>query len=268
MGIAIRYYDPRAGEGISKLLSANTKAVFIETPGSLTFEIQDLPGIAAGVAGKDIIILADNSWATPLYYRPLELGADIVVHAGTKMFVGHSDVMIGTISANERVWPRIKQMHYRMGICASPDDAYLTARGLRTLAIRMKTQGEASTELAEWLETQPGVARVLHPALPSHPDHALYARDFSGSGSLFSFLLEPGPREALAAMVDGMDLFGMGYSWGGYESLILPADPTQIRTAVPWDETGHLVRIHVGLEALDDLKADLAAGLERYCAAI
>ena len=190
MGVTVRYYDPRIGGGIESLLKDNTRAIFVESPSSLTFEVQDLPAIAAVANPRDIAVIVDNSWATPLYYHPLALGADIVVHAGTKMFVGHSDAMFGTASANEKYWPALKDTHRRLGLCAAPDDCFLAARGLRTLAIRMKEHSARSVEMATWLEAQPGVARVIHPALPSHPDHALFKRDFSGSGSVFSALLE------------------------------------------------------------------------------
>ncbi len=263
-GVTTRYYDPRIGAGIADLVTDRTRAIFTESPGSLTFEIQDLPAIAEAVKDRDITILADNSWATPLYYRPLELGADIVVHAGTKMFIGHSDAMFGTVSANEAAWPALVETHRLSGTCASPDDAWLAARGLRTLGIRMKEHQQRALLLAEWLEGQAGVARVLHPALPSHPDNAVFMRDFTGAGSLFAFILEPGPREALAAMVDDLELFGMGFSWGGYESLLLPTEPWRIRTAVPWEENGPVLRVHTGFEDAGDLMADLEAGLKRY----
>lgn len=265
--IAATFYDPRAGASIAELFTERTKAIFVESPGSLTFEIQDLPAIVAAARKRDLVVIVDNSWATPLYLKPLAVGADIVVHAGTKMFVGHSDAMFGTISANERVFKRLARTHRTLGVCASPDDSYLAARGLRTLAIRMKEHEQRAIALARWLEAQSGVRAVYHPALESHPDHAVWKRDFTGSGSLFAALLEPAPREAIAAMVDGFELFSMGYSWGGYESLCMPVHPDRIRTAVPWTEQGNLFRIHVGLEGIDDLKADFAAGLERYRAA-
>ncbi len=261
-GINVRYYDPRAD--LSALITDKTKAIFVESPGSLTFEVQDLPAIVALAKPRDIAVIVDNSWATPLYYRPLALGADLVVHAGTKMFVGHSDAMFGTSSANEKWFKALKETHTRLGLCASPDDCFLASRGLRTLAIRMKELGERSVAMASWLEGQAGVRRAIHPALPSHPDHALFRRDFTGAGSVFSVLLEPKPRAALAAMVDGFELFGMGWSWGGYESLCLPIHPEKIRTAVRWTEPGTMLRLHIGLEGFDDLKADLAAALERY----
>lgn len=266
-GITARFYDPRAGARIADLFTEHTKAIFVESPGSLTFEVQDLPGIVSAARTRDIFVLVDNSWATPLYHQPLALGADIVVHAGTKMFIGHSDAMFGTASGNERAFPLLARTHRLMGICASPDDAFLAARGLRTLAIRMKEHQARALEIARWLTEQPTVREVFHPALPSHPDHALWKRDFTGSGSLFSVLLEPAPRTAVEAMVNGFELFGMGYSWGGYESLCLPVHPERIRTAVGWNHRGDMFRLHIGLEDIEDLKADLAAGLERYRAA-
>lgn len=266
-GVTTTFYDPRIGAGIAELITDKTKAIFVESPGSLTFEIQDLPAIAAVARPKGIAIIVDNSWATPLFHQPLKLGADIVVHAGTKMFIGHSDAMFGTASANEEYWPRLYKTHRLAGICASPDDAFLAARGLRTLAIRMKEHQERALELARWFETQPTVLKVLHPALPQHPDHAIWQRDFTGSGSLFSVLLEVAPREAVGAMVNNFELFGMGYSWGGYESLCLPVRPERIRTAVQWNDLGDLFRIHVGFEDIEDLKADMKAGLDRYRAA-
>ena len=263
MGITTRYFDPRIGAGIANILSDKTRAIFLESPGSLTFEIQDLPAIAKAAEGRGIAILVDNSWATPLYYRPLALGANHVIHSATKMFVGHSDAMMGTVSANAEHMDALRRTHRTMGLIASPDDSYLATRGMRTLAVRMKAHEERALDLARWLEERNGV-EVLHPALTSHPDHAIFTRDFTGSGCLFSIILPPAPREAIAAMVDNMDVFGMGYSWGGFESLVLPSRPARIRTAVPWTHKGNLIRIHVGFEDIDDLKADLGAGLDRY----
>jgi cysteine-S-conjugate beta-lyase len=267
MGVTIRYYDPRIGAGMAGLLTDKTRAIFAESPGSLTFEVQDLPAIVAAAAGRDIAVIADNSWATPLYCRPLALGADMVVHSATKMFAGHSDVFLGTVSANDKWRKRLMDTQLRLGLCASPDDCFLTARGLRTLAVRMKELSARALEMATWLESQPGVTRVIHPALPSHPDHALFRRDFVGSGSVFSIVLEPRDRESLVRMCDGLGIFGMGFSWGGFESLCLPVRPERARTATKWQEAGPLVRLHIGLEGLDDLKADLSAGLARYRAA-
>lgn len=263
MGVTVRYFDPRIGAGISSLLSDATRVVFLESPGSLTFEIQDLPAISAALKDRGITIIIDNSWATPLFYTPLALGADIVVHSATKMFVGHSDVMMGTASANDRHMDALRATHRTLGLIASPDDTYLATRGMRTLGVRMREHERRALDLAAWLNEDSRVT-VLHPALPDHPDHAIFKRDFTGSGCLFSFVLPPAPREAVAALVDHMALFGMGYSWGGFESLILPSRPARIRTAVPWTDQGNLFRVHVGFEDFNDLKSDLASGLDRY----
>lgn len=263
MGITTRYFDPRIGGDIGGLVSEKTRAVFLESPGSLTFEIQDLPAIKQALAGRDIAILIDNSWATPLFYTPLALGADVVIHSGTKMFAGHSDVMMGTASANAAYAEALTAAHSVLGLTASPDDTFLVTRGMRTLGVRMREHERRALELARWLAGWPDI-EVLHPGLPTHPDHAIFARDFAGSGCLFSIILPPAPREAVAALVDGMELFGMGYSWGGFESLILPSRPARSRTAVPWTDGGNLVRIHVGFEDFDALRADLEAGLDRY----
>ncbi|MEQ1770120.1 MAG: cystathionine beta-lyase [Devosia sp.] len=266
-GITVEYYDPRIGAGIASLIRDNTQAIYVESPASLTFEVQDLPAIVAAAKPRAIKVIVDNSWATPLYLKPLALGAALVLHAGTKMFVGHSDAMFGTVSANQATLSALKDTHLRLGLCASPDDCFLAARGLRTLPLRMREHSARSVELAGWLEGQAGVRRVIHPGLPSHPDHAIFKRDFTGSGSVFSFLLDPKPRAALAAMLDHMELFGMGWSWGGYESLCLPITPEKTRSAVKWTEPGPMLRLHVGLEGVDDLKADLSAALARYVAA-
>ncbi|MGV8856637.1 MAG: cystathionine beta-lyase [Devosia sp.] len=267
MGVSARYYDPRIGAGIAELMQPNTTAVLAESPGSLTFEVQDIPALAQAVHAHGARLIVDNSWASPLYHQPLALGADLVVHAGTKMFVGHSDAFAGTISATEAAWPEVESTRALLGFFTSGDDAFLVARGLRTLAIRMKEHQARALDIANWLEGQDEVLQVLHPGLPSHPDHALFKRDFTGSGSLFSVMLAPAPRAAVAAFVDGLGLFTMGYSWGGYESLCIPVKLGANRTAKPWTAEGNLFRLHIGLEGVDDLKADLTAAMQRYAAA-
>ncbi len=267
MGVSVRYYDPRVGAGLADLLLPDTRAVLAESPGSLTFEVQDIPALAKAAHEGGARLIVDNSWASPLYHRPLSLGADIVVHAGTKMFVGHSDAFAGTISTTRDAWADVERVRTLLGFFTSGDDAYLVSRGLKTLAIRMKEHQERALEIATWLQAQDPVTQVLHPALPTHPDHALWKRDFSGSGSLFSFVLAPAPRAAVAAMVDHMKLFTMGYSWGGYESLLLPVAIKSARSVRPWADPGNLFRVHIGFEGMDDLKADLSAALERYARA-
>ncbi len=273
MGVTTRYFDPRLGKDIVQLINENTSAIFIESPGSITFELQDIPAIAKArddraSSGREIAIIVDNTWATPLFYQPLSLGADIVIHAGTKMFVGHSDAMFGTMTANEIFWPKLDETHGLLGLFAGPDDCFLATRGLRTLSIRMQEHQKRALFLASWLEDHELVQRVLHPALPSHPDYEICKRDFSGSGCIFSFTLPAASREALAAFVDHMELFGLGYSWGGFESLILPGKLGKARSINHWPEDEQLIRLHIGLEDIDELQQDIAAGLERYQAAM
>ena len=264
LGIETTYFDPMIGAGIDRLFKPNTRAVLVESPGSVTFEVQDIPAIAKATRAQGVRLIVDNSWASPLFCQPLALGADIVVHAGTKMFVGHSDAFAGTISTTEECWADVEATRAALGFFTSGDEAFLVARGLRTLAIRMKEHEQRALEIASWLEGQKEVEAVLHPALRSHPDHAIFKRDFTGSGSLFSVLLKPAPRASVAAFVDHLKIFTMGYSWGGYESLCIPAKPAHMRTAVPWTREGNLFRLHIGLEGVDDLKADLSAALQRY----
>jgi cystathionine beta-lyase len=267
MGVATTYYDPRIGAGIAELIRPNTRLIFLESPGSLTFEVQDVPAIAAVARKAGVITALDNTWATPLYFKPLAHGVDVSVISATKYIGGHSDLMMGIVTTTERAYRPLRRAVEDFGCASSPDDCYLALRGLRTLGVRLPRHQENGLALARWLKTRPEVARVLHPALPDDPDHALWKRDFTGASGLFSIELKPVPERAVAAMVDGLELFGMGYSWGGYESLILPSDLTGQRTAVPWTAKGPLIRIHAGLEDVDDLLADLSAGFERLRAA-
>lgn len=265
--IDVEYYDPRIGGRINELIRDNTTAILTESPGSLTFEVQDLPAIATARGDREIAIIADNSWATPLYYKPLDLGADIVIHAGTKMFVGHSDVLFGTISTNAKWTSKVRSTYKALGVCVSPEDSFLVARGLRTLSLRMKEHERRALELAKWLENNPLVEKVFHPALEQHPDHEIFMRDFTGSGSLFAFTLKNAPKKAVSNMLNHMRLFGMGYSWGGFESLILPVTIKNQRSATQWQEEGNLFRLHIGFEDIHDLKSDLEDAMQRYAEA-
>lgn len=267
LGVTTTYYDPVIGGGIAELLTERTKLVFTESPGSQTFEVQDIPAIAeaAHAAGAEVIM--DNTWATPLFFRPFDHGVDVVVHAATKYIVGHADAMLGVITTAESAAGPVAKTHDILGLCPGPEDVYLGLRGLRTMQVRLQRHQESALALADWLAQRPEVERVIHPAWPDHPGHALWKRDFLGSSGLFAIVLKPVSHKALAAMVDGLDLFGMGYSWGGYESLILPFDPTAYRTATTWQVEGPALRLHVGLEDIEDLKADLDAGFARLASA-
>lgn len=264
LGIDTVYYDPLIGAGIADLITDRTRAIFLESPGSLTFEVQDVPAMAAMARDRGIITLIDNTWATPLFFPALAHGVDISILACTKYIVGHSDVMMGSVTANPATWDRVRSSAFLFGQVVSPDDAYLAARGLRTLAVRMEQHQRSALAIALWLQDQPQVARVLHPALPDCPGHAYWARDFSGSSGLFSFVLNGGTETACAAMIDGLAHFGIGYSWGGYESLALPIAPQRYRSATQWQASGPAIRLHIGLEDVEDLIADLAAGLHRF----
>jgi cystathionine beta-lyase len=265
LGIETTYYDPLIGAGIADLMKPNTKAVFCESPGSLTFEMQDIPAIAEAAHARGASVLMDNTWATPLLFKPLAHGADISIQAATKYIGGHADVMLGYVTANERHATRLLDVHGNMGLYASGDDCFLGLRGLRTMAVRLARHGETALTLARWLEKHPAVSRVLYPALESDPGHALWKRDFKGASGLFGVVLKPAPETSLAAFMDSLKLFGLGYSWGGYESLIVPAHIT--RTARPFKAEGPVVRIHAGLEDAGDLIADLENGLTHYIAA-
>lgn len=263
-GVETEYYDPTIGGDIAGLIRDNTVLVWCESPGSLTFEMQDIPAIAAAAHDRGVKVMLDNTWASPILCRPFDMGVDVSVQAGTKYIVGHSDVMMGTITtATEEDLLTIKKQVLISGDAIGPDDCYLAQRGLRTLAVRMKQHHTSGLKVANWLQTRSEITRVLHPALPDHPGHEIWKRDFSGACGLFSFVMQPVEKKQLANMVDNMDLFGMGFSWGGFESLILPSAPTKIRTATKWEDDGQLIRLHVGLEDPDDLIADLEAGFER-----
>lgn len=263
LGIETSYYKPRIGAEIEKLIKPNTKVIFMESPGSQTMEVQDVPAIQAVAKQNNITTIIDNTYATPLNFKPLDLGVDVSLHSGTKYFIGHADAMIGTISAKGSAAKCVRQTAYALGICAGPEDTQLALRGLRTLSIRLKQHQQSALELAKWLQTCDEVEAVLHPALASHPDHDLFQRDFIGSTGLFSVVLKPFSKQALARMVDGLKLFAMGWSWGGFESLVLPFDPSPYRTATTWPYQGPALRFHIGHEQVSDLKADLEAGLKR-----
>jgi cystathionine beta-lyase len=263
IGVEHTFYDPLIGASIKKLMRPNTRVVFTESPGSLTFEMQDIPAIAKAAHAGGAVVIMDNTWASPLLCNPFALGVDVSVQAGTKYIVGHSDAMLGMVTSNEACYPAVAQAFDDLGGCAGPDDCYLALRGMRTLAVRLERQGATGLRLAEWLSGRPEVDRVLHPALANDPGHKIWRRDFTGASGLFGVVLKPAPAKAVAAMLDGLELFGMGYSWGGYESLAIPTYPHKIRSTREWDPANPCLRIHAGLEDPDDLIADLKAGLDR-----
>ncbi|OZA91330.1 MAG: cystathionine beta-lyase [Azorhizobium sp. 39-67-5] len=260
LGITTRFYDPMIGAGIADLIGDTTRAILIEAPGSLTFEVQDVPAIVSVARERGITTLIDNTWATPLFLKPLEMGVDVSIMAGTKYVSGHSDVNLGTIAVNARMWKRVLQTHGDMGICVSPDDAALGLRGLRTMLVRLERHWKSAIEVASWMKAQPQVAEVRYPALEGDAGHALWKRDFTGACGLFSVILKPVPEPAFAAFFDSLALFGMGYSWGGFESLIIPFDCSTYRTATQWQPGGPAMRLQIGLEDPADLIADLAQG--------
>ena len=261
-GIETTYYDPLVGEGIEALMRPNTRAVYLENPSSLTFEVQDFPAIARVAHARGAAVIHDNTWATGMFFRSFDHGADLVVQAATKYPGGHSDVLIGAVVANEAWWPRLRDTSRDYGQSASPDDLYLAIRGMRTMEARIRRHEASALAVAQWLERQPAVKRVLHPALPGDPGHALWKRDFLGSTGLMGVELAPCGKKQLAAMIDGLELFALGYSWGGYESLVTPANLRESRSARPW-QGGPLIRLQIGLEDPADLCDDLARGLDR-----
>ena len=261
-GVTTRYYDPLVGEGIDALIGERTRAVFMESPGTHTFEVQDVPAICRAAHARGLVTLLDNTWATPLYFPAIAAGVDLSILACTKYVGGHADLMLGAVTATEPHVRRLDQTSRVLGQTAGPDEAWLALRGLRTLHVRLERHQANGLAVARWLSEQPQVARVLHPGLPDCPGHDVWKRDFAGASGLFSFALAGGDKAARASLIDGLELFGIGYSWGGFESLAVPADP--VRTATRPDWAGPLVRLHVGLEDPDDLIADLAAGLARW----
>ncbi len=255
-GVETRYFDPLTTD-YDTLFCDRTKAILLESPGSLTFEVQDIPAICAAAKKRNVVTLLDNTWATSYFHTALDKGIDMAILSCTKYIVGHSDVMMGSVTTHAKYWTRLRQTAQQLGQTVSPDDAYLASRGLRTLSIRMNAHAASALQIAKWLQTQPDVAAVYHPALPECPGHAIWKRDFTGASGLFSFIHKGDPATA-AAFVDALDLFGIGYSWGGFESLALPVQPEKYRSAVAWEKDGTLIRLQIGLEDTDDLIADLS----------
>ncbi|MBP6562802.1 MAG: cystathionine beta-lyase [Neisseriaceae bacterium] len=264
LGVTTSYYDPTLGADIAALIQPNTRVIFTESPGSQSLEIQDIPAIVAVAKAHNIITMMDNTWATPIFFKAHDHGIDMVIEAGTKYLSGHSDLLMGLVSANAATWPALRQTYDAMAMCPGPEDCFLALRGLRTLHLRLKEAEKQGLAMAKWLQARPEVAQVLHPALPDCPGHDLWKRDFLGSSGLFSMILKPGQTEQdLAAFLNGLRLFRMGFSWGGYESLIIPFDCKPYRTATAWQPGGIALRLQIGLEAIEDLQADLAAAFAR-----
>jgi cystathionine beta-lyase len=268
-GVEITYFDPLAGAGVASLMRADTRVVYLESPGSHSFEVQDVPAIAAAAHARGAVVILDNTWATPLYFKAFAHGVDVSVQAATKYIVGHSDAMLGSATATEEHWRALRDTHTQVGFTVGPDDVYFAQRGLRTLAVRLRRHGETGVRLAEWIAGQPEVERVLHPALPGDAGHALWKRDFLGASGLFGVLLKAGITDrALHTLIDALQLFGLGASWGGFESLVMLTDLRKVRTAVPWKPPGPAFRVHAGLEDAEDLIADMAQGFARLRAAL
>jgi cysteine-S-conjugate beta-lyase len=263
MGVETTYYDPAIGAGVADLLRPNTKAVFTEAPGSQSFDMQDIPAISAAAHARGVCVIMDNTWATPLFFPPHARGVDLAVEAGTKYLSGHSDLLLGLVSANAEWVGRLKQQVDLFAIPPGPEDVFLALRGLRTLDLRLREAERQGLALARWLQGRSEVLRVMHPALADDPGHAIWQRDFAGSSGLFSVALQPAAETAVAAMLDGLELFGLGYSWAGFESLVIPFDCTSYRTATRWAPGGPTLRFQVGLEDIEDLKEDLDRGFAR-----
>jgi cystathionine beta-lyase len=263
-GITTRYYDPLATpEELEALLSDSTRAIFMESPGSLTFEVQDVPGLCAMAKPRGIATLLDNTWATPLFFQALPHGVDLAILACTKYVAGHADVMLGSVTVAEPYWEQLSKTARLYGQYVSPDDAYLAARGLRTLGVRLRRHEDSAIKIARWLQDQPQVAEVIHPAFKTCPGHEYWKRDFTGSSGLFSIVLKTADDAAANRLVESLELFGIGYSWGGFESLALPIHPHRSRTVRREKSAGAMVRLHIGLEDPDDLIADLEQGLKQ-----
>ncbi len=262
-GVDVEFYPPMIGADIEKLFRKNTAILFMEAPGSLTFEVGDIAGMTKAAKARNIITVIDNSWATPLLFKPLANGIDVSVMSATKYISGHSDVMLGVVSGNEKTHAQLRKTASRLGLCAGSEELYLGLRGLRTLEVRLKEHEKRALEIAQWLEKQPAVKRVMHPALPSCPGHGNWKRLFSGASGTFGFVLKETDLKKIGKMLDGFHLFHMGASWGGYESLCFPAQPHHDRTAEPITEDGFFLRLHIGFEDMEDLKAELAEGFKR-----
>jgi cysteine-S-conjugate beta-lyase len=263
MGVETTYYDPSIAAGIAALMRDNTRAVFVEAPGSESLDMQDLPAIAAAAHERDVCVIADNTWATPLFCSAHAHGADLVIESGTKYLSGHADLLLGLVSANAAWRARLHKTVGALGIPPGPEDVYLALRGLRTMELRLREAERQALALAHWLKARPEVLRVIHPALPDYPGHEIWKRDFTGSSGLFSIVLQPASESSVAAMLNGLELFGMGYSWGGFESLVIPFDSTSHRTATRWAPGGPALRFSIGLEDIEDLKDDLDRGFAR-----
>jgi cystathionine beta-lyase len=262
-GIATTFYDPCIGAGIASLMRPETRVVFVESPGSITFEVQDVPAIAAVAHAAGAVVVMDNTWATPYFFDGLAHGVDVSIIAGTKYIGGHADVMLGTIATTEPYYDRVRSMVAELGYCVSPDDAFLALRGLRTLGLRLERHQKSTLQVAEWLMSRPEVKRVVYPALPNDPGHEIWKRDFTGASGLFGVVLQPVPKAAVDAMLNSLKLFGMGASFGGFESLAVPMNPSPMRAATRWRADGPYIRLHVGLEDPADLIADLGFGLDQ-----
>ncbi|MFT2798713.1 cystathionine beta-lyase [Serratia sp. N21D137] len=264
MGIETTYYDPLIGADIGTLFRPNTTTLFLESPGSQSFEIQDIPTMTALAKQQGIATIIDNTWATPVFFRAHEHGCDISVEAGTKYLGGHSDLLMGVVSANDAWWPKLRETYDLMAMLPGAEDCFLALRGLRTMYLRLKEAEKRGLEMAHWLKSRPEVLKVLHPAFPDCPGHEFWKRDFTGSSGLFSIILQPEYTKAgVDNMLDNMSIFAMGYSWGGFESLVIPFNCAEYRTVTQWQPGGRALRLQIGLEDMDELKADLEQGFER-----